>query len=254
LSSIYGKLSSGSRITKASDDAAGLSVADSLRAQRRMASVALRNVNDGISFIAIADGTLEQVSNVLTRISELANQAASGVYSSSQRNAINTEALALKAEIDRMNAVSTFNGNALIRNNSSVSTFTFQAGLDSSSSSRLSIVGVDVGTDSGLALDLPLSLATSADAASAITALNSALRVVSGYRGTFGAFEARLRSAANTLNVTAENFAAAESRIRDADVAQESAELTRLTILQQAGSAVLVQANQSPALALQLLG
>jgi flagellin len=248
LGATYGKLSSGQRITKAADDAAGLSVADTLRSNARMSAVAMRNANDGISFIAIADGALNEVGNILTRMSELATQANNGTFSGTQRVALNTEYSQLATEITRITNVTTFNGNAIINN--STGTISLQVGIDNSSDSRISIASVDA-TATGLGVN-GLDLCTSAGAA--ITAISTAIGNLASRRGSLGAIESRLRSTVSTLGVARENFMAAESRIRDVDVAAESAELTRLSILQQAGASVLAQANQAPALALSLLG
>jgi flagellin len=249
LSSTYAKLSSGQRIVKASDDAAGLAVADSLRAQTRMAAVAVRNANDGVSFISIADGALNEIGNILARMSELAAQSANGTFSDTQRTAINTESTQLIAEIDRITNTTSFNSVGII--NSAGTAAVLQVGLDATASSQITLSKVNA-TAAGLAVNA-VSLATSTGAQTAITSINTAISSLAANRGSIGAVESRLRITVSNLNVARENFAAAESRIRDVDVASESAELTRLTILQQAGAAVLAQANQAPALALQLL-
>ncbi len=250
LSGTYAKLSSGQRITKAADDAAGLSVADTLRSNARMSAVAVRNANDGISFIAIADGALNEIGNILTRMSELATQANNGTFSTDQRTALNDEADKLTQEITRIAAVTSFNGNQII--NGSGTTITLQVGIDNSGDSRISIASVGA-----RAVDLGLSsinLGSTSTAGAAITSISTAIGSLASRRGSLGAIESRLRSTVSTLGVARENFLAAESRIRDVDVAAESAELTRLSILQQAGASVLAQANQAPALALSLLG
>ena len=262
LSTTFERLSSGQRINKASDDAAGLAIADSLRAQQRIAAVAIRNANDGISTIAIADSALGEIGGVLSRLAELAEQSANGVYSNEQRSALANEFVALASEIERIAVTTTFNGVALLSGNSSV---VLQVGFNSGSTSQISFTGVQ-GTLSalGLAGANASSLTYSINAASpelaqsasraALDAVNSAITSLASQRGTLGATESRLRVAINNLAVSKENFAAAESRIRDVDVASEAAELTRLGILQQAGAAVLAQANQQPSLALSLLG
>ena len=262
LSQTFERLSSGQRINKASDDAAGLAIADSLRADQRVASVAIRNANDGISTIAIADSALGEIGGVLTRLAELAEQSANGVYSNTQRSALQNEFTALASEIERIAATTVFNGVTLI---SGGNTTTLQVGFDSASTSQISFTGVE-GTLSALglagtgssALTYSISAGTSEAAQSAsrlaLDAVNNAISSLSVQRGNLGATEARLNVAIKNLSVSRENFAAAESRIRDVDVAQEAAELTRLNILQQAGASVLAQANQQPQLALQLLG
>jgi flagellin len=261
LARTYEKLSSGQRINRASDDAAGLAIADSLKATQRVASVGVRNANDGISTIAIADGALGQIGNVLTRLAELAEQSANGTYSTSQRSALQNEFNALASEIERIAVTTTFNGVALLSGTSSI---VLQVGFDSHSTSQIALTGV-TGTLAGLGLapantsGLTFSinggstdLAQSA-ARLALDGINGAIGSLAVQRGNLGAVESRLAVAINNLSVARENFAAAESRIRDVDVATEAAELTRLNILQQAGASVLAQANQQPQLALSLL-
>ncbi|MCI5066514.1 flagellin FliC [bacterium] len=262
LGTTFERLSSGQRINKASDDAAGLAIADSLRADQRIASVAIRNANDGISSIGIADSALGEIGNVLTRLGELAEQSANGVFSVTQRSALANEFTALASEIERIAVTTEFNGVALLSGNS---TLTLQVGFDSTSTSQISFNGVQ-GTlnslglansgSSALSFSINGSTADAGQSAArlALDAVNGAIQSLATTRGTLGATEARLNVAINNLSIARENFAAAESRIRDVDVASEAAELTRLNILQQAGAAVLAQANQQPALALNLLG
>ena len=262
LSNVYQKLSSGSRINKASDDAAGLAIADSLKAQQSVAAVAIRNANDGISSIAIADGAMSEISSVLTRLAELAEQSANGVYNTQQRSAISAEFVALGSEIERIAATTQFNGVNLIDGQSSM---VLQVGFDSGSCSQISFAGVS-GTlaslglansgSSALAYSLNGVTSEAGQSASraALDAVNTAITSLASIRGNLGAVESRLNVAINNISVAKENFASAESQIRDTDVASEAAELTRLNILQQAGTAVLAQANQQPQLALSLLG
>ena len=262
LANVYQKLSSGQRINKASDDAAGLAIADSLKADQRIAGVAIRNANDGISTIAIADAALGEIGNVLARLAELAEQSANGVYSVSQRSALNNEFKALGSEIERIAVTTTFNGVTLLSGQSSV---VLQVGFNSASTSQISFTGVQ-GTLAALglaatgvsALTYSINANTTELAQSAsrlaLDAVNGAIGSLASQRGTLGATESRLNVAINNLTIARENFASAESRIRDTDVAEQAAELTRLSILQQAGSSVLAQANQQPSLALSLLG
>ena len=261
LSKTYERLSSGYRINRASDDAAGLAIADSLKADQRVATVAIRNANDGISTITIADAALSQIGGVLARLSELAEQSANGVYSTSQRSALSNEFVALGSEIERIAVTTKFNGVALLSGNASI---VLQVGFNSQSTSQIILNGVS-GTLASLGLtganrsDLSYSLnaASPSDAQSAarlaLDAISGAISSLAGQRGTLGAVESRLQVSINNLSVARENFAAAESRIRDVDVATEAAELTRLGILQRAGASVLAQANQQPSLALSLL-
>ena len=262
LSRTYEKLSSGQRINRASDDAAGLAIADSLRANQRVATVAIRNANDGISTIAIADSALSEIGNVLSRLAELAEQSANGVFSTTQRSALSNEFVALASEVERIATTTAFNGVRLLSGGSSV---TLQVGFDSGSTSQIAFTGVQGTLQSlGLAAAGSSALTYSINGASieagqsasraALDAVNAAISSLASTRGTLGAVESRLNVAINSLTVARENFAAAESRIRDVDVASEAAELTRLGILQQAGAAVLAQANQQPGLALSLIG
>ncbi len=262
LGQTFERLSSGQRINKASDDAAGLAIADALRARGRVASVAIRNANDGISTIAIADSALSEIGNVLSRLAELAEQSANGVFSVTQRSALANEFVALSSEIERIAVTTQFNGVVLLSGGASV---VLQVGFDSGSTSQISFTGVQgtlaslglAGTgSSALSYSLNDISITAGQSASRLTldAVNNAISTLASTRGVLGATEARLRVSINNLSVARENFASAESRIRDVDVAAEAAELTRLNILQQAGASVLAQANQQPSLALSLLG
>lgn len=248
LAKSFARLSSGLRINKASDDVAGLAIADRLRADVRIASQAIRNANDGISALSVGEQALGEVGDILTRLSELAQQSASGLVSDTQRSAIQVEFSALVSEIDRISDTTTYNGVNLL---SSGTTVNLQVGLDGSANSRISFSTVD-GSSSGVGLS-GVSVATQGGAQSAISSIVSAINTVASRRGDLGAVESRLNTAIANLRVARENFASAESRIRDADVAEETAALTRATILQQAGISVLAQANQQPQLALSLL-
>ena len=261
LGQSYEKLSSGQRINKASDDAAGLAIADSLRANQRVASVAIRNANDGISTIAIADSALGEIGNVLSRLAELAQQSANGVFSAVQRSALSNEFVALGSEVERIAITTEFNGVKLLSGNASV---VLQVGFNSTSTSQISYNGVQgtlaalgLATANASALTFSLNGTTLPEGQSAsrlaLDAVNTAIQSLASTRGTLGAAQSRLEVAINNLGVARENFAAAESRIRDVDVASEAAELTRLGILQQAGASILAQANQQPGLALSLL-
>ena len=264
LTTSYQRLSSGLRINRASDDAAGLAIAENLRANSATATVAMRNANDGISVITIADQAVGQVTSVLNRMAELAEQSANGVIDNTQRSAIQNEFSALASEIERIAVTTKFNGLNLIQGGNDL---TFQIGFDGSSTSQLTYGAVDVRlagmglANTGVSAPSFSVLATAGDevqsqvaARSALDAIQLAITSVNQQRGKLGALESRLEVTINNLQVARENFKAAESRIRDVDVATEAAELTRLNILQQAGAAVLAQANQVPQLALQLLG
>lgn len=261
LQNSYQRLSSGLRINRASDDAAGLAIAESLKADARIASVAIRNASDGISIIAITDGAIGQITNIMSRLAELASQSANGVYANGQRSALQLEFTALMSEVERIAITTEFNGLNLL---SSGSTVTFQVGFDGSSLSQITYSGIQATLQAmGLATigssvhTYSITGGTDLDSQSAarlaLDAINTAIVSITRNRGTLGAAESRLDTAINNLQVARENFGAAESRIRDVDVAFEAAELTRLTILQQAGTAILAQANQQPQLALRLL-
>jgi flagellin len=242
------RLSSGLRINNAYDDAAGLAIAGRLGADVRIATQAIRNANDGLSALAIGEKALGQSTDILTRLSELASESATGVISNTQRSAIQAEFGQLLSEIDRVSQTTTFNGVQLL---SAGTTVTLQVGLDGTSNSQIAFSTVD-GSTSGLGIST-IAVSTQASAQSALSFLSSAIANVAQTRGTLGSYESRLQAAINNLQIAVENFSAAQSRIRDADVAAESANLTRAQILQSAGVAVLAQANQQPQLALQLL-
>lgn len=262
LSTSYERLSSGFRINKARDDAAGLAIAENLKAQSKVASVGIRNASDGISIINISDQALGEISNVLSRLSELAQQSANGVYSVVQRSALQNEFSALTSEIERIAHTTAFNGRLLL---SGAAETIFQVGFDGSSLSQVTYSGVQ-GTLASLGLAganssvhaysiiATTEIESQSAARLALNAINDAISSAARNRGTLGAAESRLAVTINNLQVARENFLAAESRIRDTDVAAEASELTRINILQQAGAAILAQANQQPQLALQLLG
>jgi flagellin len=262
LNTSYERLSSGLRINRARDDAAGLAIAENLKADSALATVAIRNANDGISVISIADQAIGQIANTLTRLGELAEQSANGVFANTQRSALQNEFTALTSEIQRIAVTTRFNGLNLLSGGQSV---IFQVGFDGSSLSQVSYGTVEATLAAlGLAnanssaprvsIIAESEIASQTAARFAIDAINAAIASVSLNRGNLGAAESRLEVTIGNLQVARENFKAAESRIRDVDVATEAAELTRLNILQQAGAAILAQANQQPQLALQLMG
>jgi len=262
LRQAYERLSSGLRINRAKDDAAGLSIAESLKADSRVATVGIRNANDGISIIAITDGAIASITTVLSRLAELAEESANGVYSNSQRSALQLEFSALMSEVERIAITTEFNGLKLLSGGTQI---TFQVGFDGSSLSQVTYSGVQATLGAlGLAqagtsvhtfsITGSNEIESQSAARLALDAVRLAVTSVTRNRGTLGAAESRLETTIQNLTVARENFQAAESVIRDVDVAAESAELTRLTILQQAGTAILAQANQQPQLALQLLG
>jgi len=261
LSKTFERLSSGLRINHAGDDPAGLQLADSLRADARVAAMAIRNANDAISLTSIMDAALSEIGNLLQRMAELAQQSANGIYTNTQRSALSSEFLALGSEIERIAVTTTFNGIYLLSSSQDIS---IQVGFDGSSASRITInavlgtlnsLGLAASGSSALSYSIIATTSTASQLAAqnALSALNSAIDALGVSRGLVGAAESRLSSALNYLTVARENFLAAESRIRDADVAQEVADMVRLQVLQQAGTAVLAQVNQNPARVLDLL-
>ena len=262
LGKVYEKLSSGMRINSAGDDAAGLSIAEGLKADSRVASVGIRNANDGISMINIADSAIAEMTNVLSRLAELAEQSANGVYNNEQRSALALEFNALTSEVERIAYTTQFNGMLMLSGGANV---TFQIGFDGSSISQvgyrgtqctlaaLGLAGANSSTPIYSIIGDTIEASQSA-ACLALDAVNNAIDSITRIRGTLGAAESRLETTIENLSSARESFQAAESRIRDVDVAEAAAELMRLNILQQAGTAVLAQANQQPQLALQLLG
>lgn len=257
----FERLSSGLRISSGGDDPAGIVIAESLRTDVGIATAAIRNTSDGISITSIVDSALGEIGSILGRMSELAEQSANGTYSNTQRSALSTEFLALGSEVERISRTTEFNSMTLLSNSSSV---TLQVGLDGNRDSQIIMPGV-LGTLSSLGLastgasKLTYSLITVSEAGSqdasqnALDAITTAISTLTMNRGKVGATESRLSFALNYLTSARETFSQAASRIRDADVAQEVAEMTRLQILQEAGTAVLAQANQQPQIALALL-
>jgi len=246
----YNRLSSGLRIATAADDAAGLGISERMRAQIRSYAVAQRNTMDGISLVQTAEGSLNEVSNMLARMRELAVQASNGTLSTEDRATVNTEFAQLISEIDRVASTAEFNGIALL--DGSTTSASIQVGVDAGAGNQIDISLVDT-TAATLGID-SLATDTVVNAQAALTALDTAINTVNTGRGQLGAFQNRLQSAFASVQVTHENLSAAESRIRDVDVASETADLTRNAIMQQAAVAVLAQANVQPQLALSLLG
>jgi flagellin len=244
------RLSSGLRITKASDDAAGLGVSETLRAQIRSINQAVRNSNDGISLLQIADGGAENIGNLLSRLRELATQSASGILGSNERSFLDQEFVALRSEIDRISAVTEFNGVKLLSGTDNDS-LSLQIGFRSSANDTLTLSLKDLTT-----ADLTLStvnVSTSANALSALSNIDSAISAVASARANVGSLQNRIDAAVLNLGVAHENITAAESRIRDADIAFETSQFVRNQILVAAGTSILAQANTLPQQALTLL-
>jgi flagellin len=250
LSANLARLSSGYRINQAADDAAGLGISEKLKAQIRGLSQASRNANDGVSMIQVAEGAMNEQAGILTRLRELAVQSANGTLGADERSFISTEATQITGELDRISAVTEFNGVKML--GADAGTVTMQVGIHGTTDDQLDITfGA---TDSGtLGVD-SLDFSSAASAQGALTTIDTAINTLSTSRATIGAAQNRLLVTMNNLAVAHENLSAANSRIRDVDVAQETSEMTKNQILTQAGVAVLSQANQLPSSALSLLG
>ncbi len=244
------RLSSGLRITRAADDAAGLGISETLRAQIRSINQAVRNSNDGISLLQIADGGAANIGGLLARLRELATQSASGILGSNERSFLDTEFVALRSEIDRISAVTEFNGTKLLSGTDNDS-LTIQIGFRNTTNDRLSLTLNDL-TTSALALSTT-NVSTASSAQTALGNIDSAISAVASARATIGSLQNRIDAAVQNLEVANENITAAESRIRDADIAFETALFTRNQILVSAGVSILAQANTLPQQALQLL-
>ncbi len=247
LAGNFARLSSGLRIATAADDAAGLGISERMRAQIRSLTVASRNAQDGISLVQTADGALAEVDGNLIRMRELAVQAANGTLSSVDRAALDTEFQALTQEIARVAGQTSFNGVQLLDGSSAA--LALQVGAQAGQT--ISVALGDV-TTTQLGLN-GLSVASTGGAQSALAALDAALDDVTSARGVFGATQNRLESSIRSILSSRDNLAAAESRIRDVDMALETADLLRNQILQQSAISVLAQANAQPQLVLQLI-
>ncbi|WP_413559667.1 flagellin [Bdellovibrio sp. HCB209] len=246
------KLASGFRINRAGDDAAGLAISENLKAQVRGLKQASRNAQDGISLVQVAEGSMNEISGILIRLRELSVQAASDTVGPTERQFLNVEYDQLVSEIDRISEGTEFNGTQLLagvgsildfqvgtRNNPEIDRISFDASKADANSAAL---GVNL-----------TSVADKASAQNALAAIDQAIVSVSAMRADFGAIQNRLQSTVSNIQVSVENMSAANSRIRDVDVAEETSEMTRNNILLQAGTSVLAQANQQANVALGLL-
>ncbi len=248
-----GQLASGSRINIAADDAAGLAISESLRAQTRSITQAQRNANDGVSMVQTAEGGLNEMSNIIIRLREIGIQAASDTVGDVERGFIDKEVQQLKSEIQRISNVTTWGTTKLL--DGSTPTFDFQVGVfNNAEDDRISFAASEnVATLDALGLtDLDFSVKEGAQ--EALGNLDVAQSTVNGYRANLGALQNRLTSTVDNLGVTFENLTAANSRIRDTDVAQASSEMVRNNVLLQAGTSTLAQANSTAAAALKLIG
>jgi flagellin len=248
------RLSSGSRINHAGDDAAGLAISESLRAQIRGIGMAERNASDGVSLVQVAESAMGEVSNILIRLRELGVQAASDTIGPNERKFLDLEFQESLAEIDRIANSTEFNRVPLL--NGSASTFEIQVGTRNNPMvDRIKLFDGNSADINIVALGLNLStVADKASAQNSLATIDGALQSVTSIRAEFGAMQNRLQSIINNLQVSKENLSAANSRIRDTDMAEETTELTKNQILQQAGISVLGQANSTTKAALSLLG
>jgi flagellin len=265
LGNVFQRISSGLRINKAADDAAGLGVSESLDAEIRSLKQASRNANDGVSIIQTAEGAANEVANILKRMKELAVQSSSETLATDERAYIDDEFEQLAAEVERIAQTTSFNGLNLATNvtaGTGDSNITIQVGPNNNVNDRIDIqlgdleaisLGVSYNA-AGTVTYQTLNLNSTTASQSALTRLDTALNSVSAYRSTFGAIQNRLESTMRNLSNYTENLQAAKSRILDADFAHETAQLAKYQILQQSGVAVLGQANQVSQAALRLLG
>jgi flagellin len=251
LGSNFRRLSTGLRISTAADDAAGLAISERLRSQVRSLEQAKRNANDGISFVQTAEGALNEVSSILTRLRELAVQSSNGSVSNQDKETLDEEFQSLINEINRIGRSTEFNGIKLLDGSSS--SISFQVGFGTTTGIDTIAVSLSAALSTTLSLN-SLDIGSGGATTTAITNIDSAINTISSLRGSLGAIQNRLGSTINNLAITVENLSSAESRIRDVDVAYETAQLTRNSILQQASISVLAQANAQPQSALTLLG
>jgi len=254
------RISSGIRINRGSDDAAGLAISEGLRSDIRALRQAVRNANDGVSLINVTEGALNEQSGILIRLRELASQAATGTVGSTERATIQLEFTALRNELDRIAQTTEFNGQKLIEGSlasaaTSANHILIQVGLDSGSHSRINLnTEVDLGAITSTGLSIHELSVTSADAAlTALEQMNTSIATITQGRGKVGAVQNRLIRTISNVSIAIENLSAAESAIRDADIAEEVALLTRNQILVQAATAMVGQANLIPQSVLQLL-
>jgi len=244
------KLSSGLRINRAGDDAAGLAISEGLKADIRALDQASRNAADGISMVQVAEGAMDEVSNTLLRMKELAEQSANGTLSDTDRGYLDSEYTALSSEIDRIAAGTEFNGVSLL--DGSGGSVNIQVGIESGGSN---VVAVDL-SSARTASDLGIAAAVDSvtNANTAMAEIDTAIENVATARSSFGAVQNRLETSIRNIDMTSENLSAANSRIRDVDIAKETSRMTSFQILQQAGVSMLAQANMSTGLAMALMG
>ncbi len=260
LSKSIERISSGIRINRGADDAAGLAISEGLRSDIRALRQATRNANDGMSLVNVAEGALNEQSGILIRLRELASQAATGTVGSTERASIQLEFSALRQELTRIANTTEFNGIGLIDGSlassvASTSHTLIQIGIDNTANSRLDLnntLALDAVTAEKLGFNV-LSVSASAEALTALASIETAIASVTASRGKVGAIQNRLQRSVSSLSISTENLQAAESAIRDADIAHEIAELTRNQILVQTSTAMVGQSNLIPQSVLQLL-
>jgi len=251
LSQSFNRLSSGFRINSAADDAAGMAISDNFNMQIRSYSVAERNANDGISMAQTAEGSLGQLTGLLTRMRELAVQSSNGSMSGTDRGYLNTEFGQLGSEINRIQQSTTYDGQNLLA--SASSQVTFHVGINNNTNDQLTVTFGGLNLTTMLAATTVVSGTGSTNALNALDRIDSALTTISTQRAKYGAVMNRLDITTSNIQTARTNLQAANSRIKDVDVAEESAAMSRTQVLAQAGAAVLSQANQAPQLALSLL-
>lgn len=249
LSKSMERLSSGLRINRAADDAAGLAVSEVMRSQIRGMSVASRNAQDGVSMVQVADGALGNVGDMLQRVRDLAVQASNGTLTDAQRANLDAEVQQILSEINTTGSDTEFNGIKILSGSVATSAVTLQVGANGGQ-----VIAFTIGTISTTALTLNgLAVSTATAASAAIASIDSAISTVTAQRASLGAVQNRLELTISRLGLTSENLQAAESRIRDADMASEMISFTKNQILQQSGMAMLSQANSAPQSVLSLL-
>jgi flagellin len=249
---IYQRLSTGQRITSAGDDAAGLSISESLRGQIRSMNQAQRNANDGVSMVQVAEGGLSEIGNILIRLRELSIQAASDTIGDRERGFVDQEFQSLTKEVDRIANVTSFNGTPLL-NGQADRPLQFQVGIRNEEMDRIEFGANEYDTQTESLGISGITAKSIDDARSSIDRIDIAMNKVSESRASLGAMQNKLSSTSNNLSITKENLSQARSRIADTDVAEETSALVRENILQSAGVSVLAQANNAPQQALRLI-
>ena len=252
LSGSLERISSGLRVNKAADDAAGLAVSSRMQADNVSLRQAMRNANDGVSLVQTAEGTLGEITNILSRMRELSIQSSNGTYSASDRLLIDKEFILMKNEIRRIASNSTFNGISLLAGRTGA--VTLQIGIDNLTTDQISIQMSAISASQGALAITTLSVSTSSGALAAIASLDAAINTVNTARAELGATQNRLESALSEASTYSENLSASYSQIMDLDYASESSNMTRLQIMQQAGVAALGQAKAISQSVVSLLG